>query len=520
MAIGKYGAANSNYFQGAIDDVRVYNRALSVNEIKQLYNSGISKFGTSKFISSISTCKVGISCGLVQYWSFNGNDIQNGTVLDLSGNGNKGIFSGISTTTFYTAGKIGQALNFDGINDTLSTSATLDLTTTNIATISFWANILNFNSSDNLFFESSSNYSSNDGAVIFDPNSTLCSGRMSISIQDSVTTGKYRSECFNRPTTNTFHHYSVVYDNSTITGDVKLFIDGVEQVTQSTPDNTKDQSSSLGNFNWYFMSRAASSKYNSGIIDEVYIHKRALSSSEILMLYNQGMNKYAVSPSTIPTSSCFAGLSCGLVGYWTFDGKDMSNGRVIDKSPSGNSGNLMNISTSTFYAAGKVGQGFNFDGIDDRVSIDGINSTLSINNNFTISAWFKSNSFSTADDRPTILGSSVSTSNRTYVQVSSIGEPIVATWNGVSMNNKSGNPVKVGTWHHIVMTNNGTTVNGYIDNILMTGSVSANTSFSNNKTNIGSGPVFGFFPGIIDDVRIYNRVLSLAEINQLYNLGK
>jgi hypothetical protein len=29
-----------DYFNGSIDDVRIYNRALSVTEVKQLYNAG------------------------------------------------------------------------------------------------------------------------------------------------------------------------------------------------------------------------------------------------------------------------------------------------------------------------------------------------------------------------------------------------------------------------------------------------------------------------------------------------
>jgi hypothetical protein len=36
----KIGTESTAYFSGAIDDVRVYNRALSAQEVKQLYNMG------------------------------------------------------------------------------------------------------------------------------------------------------------------------------------------------------------------------------------------------------------------------------------------------------------------------------------------------------------------------------------------------------------------------------------------------------------------------------------------------
>lgn len=58
----------------------------------------------------------------------------------------------------------------------------------------------------------------------------------------------------------------------------------------------------------------------------------------------------------------------GLVGHWTFDGKDVASGVALDSSGNGYNGNLINIATSTFYSIGKIGQGFNFDGTDDVAS--------------------------------------------------------------------------------------------------------------------------------------------------------
>ena len=41
-----------------------------------------------------------------------------------------------------------------------------------------------------------------------------------------------------------------------------------------------------------------------------------------------------------------------------------------------------------------------------------------------------------------------------------------------------------------------------------------------NVGDIGSGYNIGYFNGLIDDVRIYNRALSAAEISAMYNGGK
>jgi hypothetical protein len=47
VSIGKLGSYNSNYFNGSIDEVMVFNRSLSQSEISALYNSQSNKFNTS-----------------------------------------------------------------------------------------------------------------------------------------------------------------------------------------------------------------------------------------------------------------------------------------------------------------------------------------------------------------------------------------------------------------------------------------------------------------------------------------
>ena len=53
------------------------------------------------------------------------------------------------------------------------------------------------------------------------------------------------------------------------------------------------------------------------------------------------------------------GLTNGLVGWWTFDGKDISGVQVYDKSGNGNRGILTSGPAPTI---GKIGQAMEFDG--------------------------------------------------------------------------------------------------------------------------------------------------------------
>ena len=60
-------------------------------------------------------------------------------------------------------------------------------------------------------------------------------------------------------------------------------------------------------------------------------------------------------------------LESGLVGHWTFDGKDMIS-NVADVSGQGNHGALQG-QTSTTTAIGVIGQALDFDGSDDYVNV-------------------------------------------------------------------------------------------------------------------------------------------------------
>src|SRR3989344_4084516 len=82
----------------------------------------------------------------------------------------------------------------------------------------------------------------------------------------------------------------------------------------------------------------------------------------------------------------YIGLTNGLVGYWSFDGKDMAGNTAYDRSGQGNNGTLTNGPTR---AIGKTGQGLSFDGSNDYVNA-GRNPSLDMGaNNFSVGGWIK-----------------------------------------------------------------------------------------------------------------------------------
>lgn len=84
-------------------------------------------------------------------------------------------------------------------------------------------------------------------------------------------------------------------------------------------------------------------------------------------------------------------------------------------------------------------------------------------------------------------------------------------------------PLGTGTWHHIVVTYNGTNVEGWLDGVSKgTTAGSGNGSGGGNGNGIGIlGDIAGgeYLSGLIDAVYVWGKKLSNTEVADLYNSG-
>jgi hypothetical protein len=239
---------------------------------------------------------------------------------------------------------------------------------------------------------------------------------------------------------------------------------------------------------------------------------RQLSANEIKQLYNLGQSKIGHSNVAI---------SNGLVGYWTFDGKDTNwaTGKTNDISGQGNDGQLLSMSTTTSPAYGKIGQAFSFNGVDSNV-LGPHNDILRTMSSLTVSAWVKKSS------NGSVVSYDGNSFGAYFMDVAATGRADFAVSDGGAWYAASSvTTLATSTWNHIVGVWTGSTVSIYI-NGKFENSLAANITLaggsSDNYLRIGrdgwdGGPAY--FPGTIDDVRIYNRALSDNEIKQLYSLG-
>jgi hypothetical protein len=131
---GDAGDYVGNAFFGKIDDVRVYNRALSAGEAAAFYN----RIAGTRYNSSAQSAANGstLNQGLVAQWTMDGADVTD-KVYDRVGS-NNGYFNGGATSTAKTLGKLGQAMQFNGINTYTSVFNGSPFNFTSNFTISLW----------------------------------------------------------------------------------------------------------------------------------------------------------------------------------------------------------------------------------------------------------------------------------------------------------------------------------------------------------------------------------------------
>lgn len=192
----------------------------------------------------------------------------------------------------------------------------------------------------------------------------------------------------------------------------------------------------------------------------------------------------------------------GLVGFWALD--DGEGVIAIDDSGNGNDGSLVNAPT---WVDGKSEKCLSCDGTNQYLTCGDLSGLVAQNGPATISAWFFFTKL--ASDTGGWLGIHTQlqqhpAENRIYLR--EIGGDYFDVGSLLSIN----------TWYHIALTYNGTHETSilYINKTPHSATiVSPEASHAIlNPFNIGNTT----FPGLIDEIRLYNRVLAQEEIDFLF----
>ena len=214
-------------------------------------------------------------------------------------------------------------------------------------------------------------------------------------------------------------------------------------------------------------------------------------------------------------------LNNGLVAYYPF------SGNAGDSSGNGNHGTV-NGATLTSDRFGNAGKAYSFDGLSNYVDLGSTPSLNSLQVNFTLSYWINKLS----SENGMIIASYTSGfagagwRYHSGVRGDSLDSRFMRSDNiNWSVNTAKGGSINQNVWQHICVVRNGeifsTYINGLLNSTAVVPSVSINTPSMNSlaETKIGINwpafPNYEYFNGKIDDIRIYNRALTQAEITYL-----
>ncbi len=195
-----------------------------------------------------------------------------------------------------------------------------------------------------------------------------------------------------------------------------------------------------------------------------------------------------------------------LIGWWKFDGD------TLDSSGLGNDGTAVGNPT---FVVGKVGSGaIDLDG-DDYVTMNGVADDVT-SNDITLSGWVK-----TTDTHGLWLSSNGAPGGNVNKALWSIDNGQAAMYDGAnsSYEGYSSTVVSDGEWHMLTYVRSRSTGYIYVDGF-QENTHTANWDFSStDRWSIGQEwddlTASDFLTGTVDDVQIYNRALTLKEIEQV-----
>jgi hypothetical protein len=518
-----------SYYQSAAMDVETYigldTQTATWTTPNQAWVAAITAFNAGGTTQVNSSRAVSVdSSGLVGYWSFDGKDTNwtsstGGSAADLSGIGYTGTMTNMSRTTSPVPGISGQALKFNGSTNYVDTADIGEVDGSNYLTVSAWVyqydtiaakSVVSKWSNANPHFNlQTGDIGKGDGDDIL---VNVCSAG-----EDGYTTGGAHQA-------RRWEHWVMVYDGtkSDNPGRLKLYLNGVEQsLTYSgsilTPTCSNDNHVEIG-----VDSDLGAGSFWNGLIDEVRIYDRALSASEVQQLYQAGASR--MKANTSPAVSVSSGKS-ELVGYWSFDGANTNwtsatGGTTADLSGNNYTGTMHSMNRSTSPVPGISGQALNFNGNNNFVDTADVDITDTI----TVSAWIK----------PSISITSsfgyLGIVNKGRVTAWSFGHgggnnDLDVRFNNTEVAATANNVYSPNVWTQVAFSydkNAGSDqVKIYVNGVqTATGTYSTAIGTNSNKIAIGVEQDGGdYWPGAIDEVRVYSRALSASEVQQLYQAG-
>lgn len=267
-----------------------------------------------------------------------------------------------------------------------------------------------------------------------------------------------------------------------------------------------------------FTALPSGSRYYTGAFEYLYNVGHWWSSTEFStslayirgIYYNaEDLHTRAVQKPNAYTVRCLKNdLNSGLVAYYPF------NGNANDESGNGINGTVTGATLSSD-RFGIINKAYYFDGINDGINYGAV--TIPINN-FSASLWFNPKAYENSDEL--LYNSDGSSGFNIYLQSGYVIRFIIvassSSSNNISLDLGS---TTLNRWNNVVVTSENGVIKIFINGVLR--ATQTGVGGVNSLNTLHSGYDYGvnsyFFNGYLDDIRMFNRILSESEITSLYH---
>ena len=285
----------------------------------------------------------------------------------------------------------------------------------------------------------------------------------------------------------------------------------VDETAQLDGNGSSDPDGGSLTYNWQFLNKPFGSSaflLNPSAVNPTFVPD-VPGDYVVQLIVNDGTVDSDPDQVTIAGKECVVPPS-GLVSLWKGEGN-------ADDSGGNNNGILEGGAT---FAPGKVGQAFTLDGVDDYVRIPASTGLPSGSSARTVLMWVFTRASSWADNQNTVFHSG-GTSLRRAFSLDMRPHPNMEfyTWADDIVFN-AGVPLE--GWVHVALVYDGAVgIQAYTQGVLR-GSKTLGGVLNTSFVDVQIGALVqlnSYFDGLIDEVAIFNRALTLAEIQANFDAG-
>jgi trimeric autotransporter adhesin len=309
---------------GSIDDVSIWNTALSASAVATIYQHESAKYAgtfTSRVMNygspdawtslswlttlpfgkelpdnAVSESSTGYSSmtshlmsGIVGLWHF-ADASSSATVADTSGNGNTGTVMG--NVTLGVSGELGRAALFDGSTGYITVPNSAALNPSPNFTLAAWVYPTTL-SGDRRGIIVKRTGNSASGYILTEESGSIC-------IESVTPTNSWANNfCGGTLLLNQWNHIVVAWQGNVSAG---MYINGKNVATNpivGVPDTSNSQNLNIG-----YEAGWGTYQFFQGSIEEVAIWSRALSAPEVLELYRRGANRIKFQTRVCTQNNC------------------------------------------------------------------------------------------------------------------------------------------------------------------------------------------------------------------------